>query len=192
MILHYYTFCTRLVQGTHLYQCNRKMFFFSLSLLPLPFSPPLHLLLFLPILSLSLILAWSCYIRFDPGFKNKTKQNQYFNYYDMNLFPCERWQISLRLSWLFLGQRYPQKESFPNLGRLWDALFRMLFWMIHSPWIHNRKMTFFFFSSFNNFTKHLCSEIPGVYFAQDWETTAGKANSLPFSEYVTQIICMTI
>lgn len=80
------------------------------------------------------------------------------------------------------------KESFPYLGRLWDALW--LFWMIHSPWIHNRKMIFF--CSFNNFTKHLCSEIPGVYFAQDWETTAGKANSLPLSEYVTQIKCMTV
>lgn len=160
------------------------MFFFFLSLCLIPFFPPLRLFLFFP-RSLALILVWSCYTRFDPGFKNKTKCKQYFNYYDMNMFPCERWQISLRLSWCHC---FLDKGVLPLFG---EAL-RCFVAILNDTLTMDSQQENDFFCSFNNFTKHLCSEIPGVYFAQDWETTAGKANSLPLSEYVTQIICMTV
>lgn len=156
------------------------MFFFSLSLCPIPFSPSSASPSLFP-----LIPAWSCYTRFDPGFKNKTKYNQYFNYYDMNMFPCERWQVSLRLSWCHC---FLDKGVLPLFG---EAL-RCFVAILNDTLTMHSQQENDFFCSFNNFTKHLCSEIPGVYFAQDWETTAGKANSLPLSEYVTQIICMTI
>lgn len=103
---------------------------------PFLFPPPLRLLLFFPWSLLGVVTQ-------DLILVLKTKSNTISILTTMiwTCFPVRDgrflWDlVDVIVSWT--------KEFFPYLGKLWDALW--LFWMIHSPCIHNRKMIFFVLS----------------------------------------------